>query len=214
MDLDWYILWDYRHDLLRGLGLTVGISLTTILGATLLGLAVGCLRALPGFLLYRVTGLYVEVMRNIPVVVKLFFAHFVIGLDALPAGLIVLILHQSAYIADITAAGLRSVPLGQAEAAMASGLSYPQLFTSVLLPQAARSMIPPLTTQYTQVVKNSSVVMLIALQDLTFMTQRIEHETFRGIEAASGVTLLYLLVVLAITLAMSLLQRLLERRVG
>ena len=117
MDLDWYVLWDYRGDLLRGLGLTVGISLTTILGATLLGLAVGCLRALPGFFLHRMTGLYVEVMRNIPVVVKLFFAHFVIGLDALPAGLIVLILHQSAYIADITAAGLRSVPLGQAEAA-------------------------------------------------------------------------------------------------
>ena len=214
MDLDWYIVWDYRAELLRGFWLTSFISLVTIVGATLLGTLVGCLRALPTFFLYRVTGLYVEVMRNIPVVVKLFFAHFVIGLDALPAGLIVLILHQSAYIADVTAAGLRSVPQGQTEAAMASGLSYPQLFTSVLLPQAARSMIPPLTTQYTQIVKNSSVVMLIALQDLTFMTQKIEHETFRGLEAASTVTLLYLLIVLCVAMAMSLLQRFLERRVA
>ena len=73
-------------------------------------------------------------------------------------------------------------------------------------------MIPPMTTQYTQIVKNSAVVMLIALEDLTFMTQRIEHETFRGIEASTTVTVLYLLIVLLIAVAMSALQRVLERR--
>ncbi|MCG8593412.1 MAG: amino acid ABC transporter permease [Kiloniellales bacterium] len=212
MDLDWYIIWDYRADLLRGFWLTVRISLAAMLGATLVGVAVGCLRALPSFFLHRLTGLYVEGLRNIPVVVKLFFGHFVLGLDALPAGIVVLVLHQSAYIADVTTAGLRSLPFGQTEAALASGLSYPQIFGSVLLPQAVRAMIPPMTTQYTQIVKNSAVVMLIALEDLTFMTQRIEHETFRGIEASTTVTVLYLLIVLLIALAMSALQRVLERR--
>lgn len=212
MDLDWYIIWDYRGDLLRGFWLTFQISAVTIIGATLVGVLVGCLRAQPSFFLRRLTGLYVEVLRNIPVVVKLFFAHFVLGLDALPAGIVVLVLHQSAYIADVTAAGLRSVPYGQTEAALASGLSYPQVFGSILLPQAARAMIPPMTTQYTQTVKNSAVVMLIALQDLTFMTQRIEHETFRGIEAATTVTVLYLLIVLCIAVVMSALQRVLDRR--
>jgi His/Glu/Gln/Arg/opine family amino acid ABC transporter permease subunit len=212
MDLDWYIIWDYRADLLRGFWLTSRISVAAILGATLVGVLVGCLHAVPNFFLRRLTGLYVEVLRNIPVVVKLFFAHFVLGLDALPAGIVVLILHQSAYIADVTAAGLRSVPNGQTEAAMASGLSYPQVFGSVLLPQAARAMIPPMTTQYTQTVKNSAVVMLIALEDLTFMTQRIEHQTFRGIEAATTVTVLYLLIVLCIAVAMSAVQRVLDRR--
>ncbi|NIA70444.1 amino acid ABC transporter permease [Pelagibius litoralis] len=214
MDLDWYIIWDYRADLLRGLWLTVRISLIAMVGATLVGVAVGCLRTLPGFLVRRLTGLYVEVLRNIPIVVKLFFAHFILGLDALPAGIVVLILHRSAYIADVTAAGLRSVPYGQTEAALASGLSTRQVFGWVLLPQALRAMIPPMTTQYTQVVKNSSVVMLIALQDLTFMTQRIEHETFRGVEAASTVTLLYLLIVLCVAAAMAGAQRLVDRRLA
>lgn len=212
MDLDWYIVWDYRDDLLRGFWLTVRISAATMLGATVLGVLVGCLRTLPGFLPDRLTGLYIEILRNIPAVVKLFFAHFVLGLDALPAGIVVLVLHQSAYIADVTAAGLRSVPRGQTEAALASGLGYAQAFAYVLLPQAARAMVPPMTTQYTQIVKHSAVVMLIALEDLTFMTQRIEHETFRGIEAATTVTALYLLIVLVVAAAMSAVQRVLDRR--
>lgn len=212
MDLDWYIIWDYRDDLLRGFWLTFRISAAAILGATVVGVFVGCLRSLPGFFLYRLTGLYIQILRNIPAVVKLFFAHFVLGFDALPAGIVVLVLHQSAYIADVTAAGLRGVPRGQTEAALASGLGHAQAFAFVLLPQAARAMIPPMTTQYTQIVKNSAVVMLIALEDLTFMTQRIEHETFRGIEAAATVTMLYLLIVLVIAGAMSVLQRFLDRR--
>lgn len=207
MSFDWPVIWDYRADLARGFALTAEISAAVIVGATLVGVLVGCLRALPGFLVHRLTGLYVELLRNVPVVVLLFFAYFVLGLDALPAGIIVLILHQGAYVADITAAGLRSVPHGQTEAAMASGLSYSQLFGAVLLPQAARAMLPTLTTQYTQIVKNSAVVMLVALQDLTFMTRRIEHETFRGIEAATTATVLYLLIVLCVVSAMSMVQR-------
>ena len=212
MDLDWYVVWEYRADLVKGFRLTFILSVGAIVGATVAGVSIGCLRASPRFFLNRLTGLYVEVLRNTPIVVKLFFAHFVLGMDAFPAGIVVLILHQSAYIADVTAAGLRSVPQGQVEAAMASGLSDAQMFASVLLPQAARAMIPSMTTQYTQTVKNSAVVMLIALQDLTFMTQKIEHETFRGIEAATTVTVLYLLIVLVVAVAMSLIQRLLDRR--
>ena len=212
MDLDWYVIWDYRADLLEGLWLTLRISAVSIVGATLVGIAIGCIHALPFFLAQRVTGLYIEVLRNIPVVVKLFFAHFVLGFDALPAGIIVLILHQSAYIADVMAAGLRSVAVGQTEAALASGLSYRQTFGSILLPQAARAMVPPMTTQYTQIVKNSSVVMLIGLQDLTFMSQRISHDTFRGLEASTTVTLLYLGIVLCVALAMGGLERVIEKR--
>lgn len=213
MNLDWYVIWDYRADLARGFALTGEISAAVIVGATLAGVWVGCLRASPYFFVRRLAGLSVELLRSIPVVVLLFFAYFVLGLDGLPAGIVVLVLHQGAYIADITAAGLRSVPYGQTEAAMASGLSGRQCFSAVLLPQAVRAMLPPLTTQYTQIIKNSAVVMLIALQDLTFMTRRIEHETFRGIEAATTVTILYLVIVLCVVGAMSTLQRLLVRRV-
>jgi polar amino acid transport system permease protein len=212
MTLDWYVIWDYRADLLSGLWLTIRLSVAAIVGATLVGLFVGCIASVPGFLWRRLAALYVELMRNIPIIVKLFFAHFVVGIDALPAGILVLVIHQSAYIADVTAAGLRSVPIGQTESAMASGLTYRQIFGNILLPQAAPVMLAPLLTQYAQIVKNSSVVMLVALQDLTFMAQRIEQKTFRGIEAMTTATGLYILLALLIMLAMSAAQRLLEQR--
>ena len=81
------------------------------------------------------------------------------------------------------------------------------MFRYILLPQVTRIIIPPLTTQYIQIVKNSAVVMLIALEDLTFQTQLIEHQTFRGFEAAAAVTILYLLVVLVIVAVMELLHK-------
>ena len=210
--MEWYIVWDYRSVILDGLSLTLQISIIAIIAGTIIGTVVGCLSTLPSFYLQKITGVYVETLRNMPVVVKLFFLHFIVGLDAFPAGIIALTLHQSAYIADVTTAGLRSVPLGQTEAARSCGHGYFQLFRYILVPQAIRYVIPPMTTQYIQTVKNSAVVMLIALEDLTFMTQKIEHETFRGFEAATAVTIIYLLVVLVIAVAMTLLQKYLERK--
>ena len=212
MDMEWYIVWDYRAAILDGLSLTLQLSIIAIIGSTIIGTMVGCLSTLPSFYLQKITGVYVETLRNMPVVVKLFFMHFIIGVDAFPAGIIALVLHQSSYIADVTAAGLRSVPHGQTEVARSCGHGYFQLFRYILVPQAIRYVIPPMTTQYIQTIKNSAVVMLIALEDLTFMTQKIEHETFRGFEAATAVTIMYLLVVLVIAVTMTLLQKYLERK--
>jgi len=209
--MDWYVLWDYRWSLLNGLTLTIWLSAVSIVGSTIVGVVVGCLGTLPSFFLRRATGTYVETMRNIPVVVKLFFLHFIFGLDAIPAGILSLVLHQSAYIADVITAGLRSIPTGQTEAALSCGHSRSQVFQYILVPQALRIVIPPLTTQYIQVVKNSAVVMLIALEDLTFQTQLIEHQTFRGFEASTAVTVLYLLIVLVIAVLMTLAHKRLVR---
>src|SRR3546814_12333105 len=87
MNLDWHIIWEYRSDLLQGFVLTLQLSLVAIAGASLLGTLVGCLRASGGFLARRLTALYVELLRTIPIVVKLFLAHFILGIDALPAGI-------------------------------------------------------------------------------------------------------------------------------
>lgn len=207
----WSIIWEYRWILADGLWLSVQLSLLGILGSTLLGTTIGCLSTMPSFISRQLASVYVESSRNLPLILKLFFLHFILGVDAFLAGTAALILHQSAYIADLTAAGLRSIPKGQAEAAIALGHSRIQLFWHILAPQAFRAMIPSLTTQYVGVVKNSAVAMLISLQELTFMTQKIEHETFRGFEAATAVTLLYLLLTLLIIGAMTALQRALER---
>src|SRR3546814_15861538 len=112
MALDWPVLWKYEPEIIEGLWITLRVSSWSILFSTILGLAVGCLRIMPIFFLAKILDLYVEILRNIPAVVKLFLIHFVLGFDAFMAGAISLSLHQSAYIPDLISARLRSLPGG------------------------------------------------------------------------------------------------------
>jgi polar amino acid transport system permease protein len=93
------------------------------------------------------------------------------------------------------------------DAGLSLGHGYWQVFRYVILPQAIRIVIPPMTTQCVSVIKNSSIVALIAIQDLTYQTQEINVETFRGFEAATAATVLYVLVALAVIGSMTLVQR-------
>jgi polar amino acid transport system permease protein len=205
--MHWSIIWEYRDALYQGLVDTLLIASVAIPGSLLLGLTLGCVASLPGWLPRELVTLYVAPMRNLPIVVKLFFFYFVLGLDAWTAGILTLILHYSASIADITRAGARSVPREQLEAARACGHSYAHAFRYVLLPQILRVINPPLTSQFIDIVKNSSVCMLIGVQELTFQTQEINQATFRGFEAATAVSVLYLLVALAIAGAMAAIRQ-------
>lgn len=210
---DWRIILTYQNDLLQGLQTTLQVSACSVVLAMVLGIIAGCGRMMPNFYVVKGCLLYANVLRNIPAVIKVFFAYFVLHLDAFLAGVLALSLHQSSYISDVVAAGIRSLPKGQMEAALSTGLSFIQGFRRVILPQALRITLPPLTTQLIQVVKNSSMVMLISLEELTFMTQKIEHETFRGMEAAIVVTLAYVVVALTISLAMSALKFVVDKRI-
>ncbi|MGH7079526.1 MAG: amino acid ABC transporter permease [Acetobacteraceae bacterium] len=205
--MDWGVLWQYREALLDGFTVTVWVSVASICGSTLLGVTAGCLGTLPSLLLARLVGTYTEVLRNLPVIVKLFFFYFVVGLPVIPASVLALSLHQSAYIADVTAAGIRSVARGQLDASLSLGHSHAQAFLYVILPQVVRIVIPPMTTQYVSVVKNSSVAALISLQELTYQTQQINVETFRGFEAATAATLLYIAIALVVIGALAWLHR-------
>jgi len=205
--MDWAILWEYRAALASGLAITLAISALAIVGATIVGVLVGCLRGSKSYLLQRLTGTYTELLRNLPLIVKLFFLYFVVGLPALPAALAALVLHQSAYIADVTASGLRSVGAGQIDAGLSLGLKRWQVYRLVILPQTVRVMLPPMTSQYVSVIKNTSVVALIGVADLTFQTQQINVETFRGFEAATAATLLYMLLAGAVIGVMTRWQR-------
>jgi His/Glu/Gln/Arg/opine family amino acid ABC transporter permease subunit len=105
----WSVIWDYREALLSGLALTLEITALTVVGATMIGVLVACLRQQPSYLWGRLAEAYVEVIRNIPSVIKVFFLYFVAGLDAMPAAVLGLSVHQSSYIADVLDAGfLRS----------------------------------------------------------------------------------------------------------
>jgi len=170
-----------------------------MVGALLLGTLVACLRQLPNYFVGRAVLTYVEITRNIPSVVKVFFLYFVAGLDALPAAVLGLSLHQSSYISDVLDAGFRSVPREQSEAAWACGHNRPQIFMHVLLPQVGVIVMPPMASQFIEIVKNSAAAMLLGIKELTFQTQNIDVETFRGFEAATAVTLIYLALALTIS---------------
>ena len=204
--MDWGVLWEYRAALAEGFVITLAISAAAIVGATVAGVLVGLAADTPSYLLRKLTGTYTELLRNLPLIVKLFFLYFVAGLPVMPAALAALVLHQSAYIADVTAAGLRSVARGQMDAAVSLGLRWRQAMRLVVLPQMMRAMIPPMTSQWVAVIKNSSVVALIGVADLTFQTQQINIDTFRGFEAATAVTVLYMVLSLCVIAGMSRLQ--------
>jgi polar amino acid transport system permease protein len=203
----WSVLWDYREALVSGLVLTVEITALTLVGALLLGTLVACVRQLPSYAIAQAMRAYVEVTRNIPSVVKVFFLYFVLGLDALPAAVLGLSVHQSSYISDVLDAGFRSIPREQSEAAWACGHSRLEIFRYVLLPQVWVMVLPPLTSQFIEIVKNSAAAMLLGIKELTFQTQNIDVETFRGFEAATAVTLIYLSLALSISWTSSLLER-------
>jgi His/Glu/Gln/Arg/opine family amino acid ABC transporter permease subunit len=205
------LLWRYREPLFDGFLTTIELSLLGIIGSTLAGLAVAAFESASGPLPHRLARAYIELVRNIPSIVKVFFLYYIVGLDAFLAGIIGLTLHQSAYIADVIGAGLRGIPREQSESARVLGHSWPQIFGYVLLPQLVRAVIPPMTSQYIEVVKNSSIVMFISVTELTYQTQQIEYDTGRGYIAASAVTLLYVMLALAISGAMELAQRTLRR---
>jgi len=203
----WSVIWEYREALWSGLLLTVQITALTMVGALVLGTLVACLRQLPSYLVRRAALAYVDVIRNVPSVIKVFFLYFVVGFDALPAAVLGLSLHQSSYICDVLEAGFRSIPREQSEAAWGCGHDRLQIFLHVLLPQVWVIVLPPLTSQFIEIVKNSAAAMLLGIKELTFQTQNIDVETFRGFEAATAVTVIYLALALAIAGAMSLLGR-------
>ena len=205
--MDWPVIWQYRAAILQGLAYTVVISALAIVGSFLFGTLLGYLRLTRHALLTEVVNGYVEIVRNTPLIVKLFFLYYIAGLDAFPSGLVALIVHQSGYISDVITAGFRSISPEQAESGYALGLSGRQVFVFALLPQAARLTIPPLTSQFIEVVKNSAVVMFVGVQELTFETQEISQATLRSFEAATVATLLYVVLTSVIVGGMTSLGR-------
>jgi polar amino acid transport system permease protein len=205
--VDWGILWEYRHALAHSFLLTLIISLLSIAGAFAVGTVIACIGTLPGFFPPRIAAAYIEPMRNVPGVIKLFFFYFIVGLEPVAAGVSALVLHHSAYVADILESGFRAVPREQTEAGLATGLGRVQIFRHILVPQAFRISLPPMTSQFVDIVKNSALCMFIGVQELTWQTHEIASDTFRGFEAATAITVLYLLLAMAVVGAMVLLQR-------
>jgi polar amino acid transport system permease protein len=220
----WPVIWQYRRFLLRGVGTTLYIFAWSLAFSLALGLFCGIGRT-SGVRWVRALSIgYVEVFRNIPLLVQMWWAYFGLQqiLNALvndPFGLRVLIsspvacilalsLYTGAYMGEVVRSGIRSIPRGQWEAATSTGLSRAQTWRHVVLPQALVIVIPPMASEVLNIIKNSAVAMTIAITDLMFFSQKIEEETFAGFEAYTAGTLLFLLLTLLTVGTIYLIQQL------
>lgn len=206
-----------------GLALTLAISLAALAIALLIGTAIGILRSSDHAVLRTFSGIYISVFRNIPLLLQMFLWFFVVP-ELLPDGagrwlkrdlpypeivtaIIALGLFTSSRIAVQVSAGIDAVPRGQRMAARAAGLSQVQTYRLVLLPQALRIILPPLTSEILTIFKNSSVALTIGVYELTTQTQQIQSITYQGFEAFTAATILYVAIAMTVTLIMRAIER-------
>jgi glutamate/aspartate transport system permease protein len=227
---NWRIFWEpapngtgaYLDMLLSGLVLTIETAICAWIIALVFGSVVGVLRTLPSKSASRAGFAYVEFFRNMPLLVQLFLWFFVLP-EILPGswGLwlkqipnapfyttaIGVGLFMSARVAEQLRAGIGSLPRGQKLAATALGLTTAQAYRYVVLPMAFRIILPPLTSEFLNTIKNTSVGITIGLIELTGEARAMQEFSFQVFEAFTAATLLYLLVNLVVVVAMRLLER-------
>lgn len=198
--------------LLEGLKITLTISLAGLFLALAIGLLTAFLRLSGSFVARSLAILYLEINRNTPLLIQIFFIYFVLGpvlgLERLPAAILALSLFEGAYTSEIIRAGIQSVARGQIEAAGSLGLTTFATYRHIILPQALRTVLPPLTSQAISLVKDSALVSTIAIYDLTMQAQAIIAESYLTFEIWFTVAAMYF----AITLFLSLVVGILEKR--
>jgi aspartate/glutamate/glutamine transport system permease protein len=203
-----------------GLWITVQLAILSLLGSLVLGTLVAIFRVAPALPLRWIGGAYVELFRNTPLLVQLFFLYFAtpyIGIYlgtretfAFNAALLGLALYHAAYVAEVVRGGLLGVDKGQIEAARSLGLSYVQALRYIQLPQTFRSVIPPLGNVSIALVKNTSLAATIGLADLLYAGEIVESRTFRAEEAFAAVALLYLVLTVPLGIGVNWLERRLQ----
>lgn len=199
--------------LLKGLGVTLQISVISLVFSSLIGLLMAILK-LSGSVIGRwISGVFIESIRNTPLLIQILFIYFVIapvlGLGAFESAVISLSMFEGAYASEMIRGGIMAVPKGQWEAAASLGMSRIQTQLFIILPQAFRIMIPPLTGQGISLIKDSALVSVIAIYDLTMQGQAVVAETFLTFEIWFTVAALYL----TLTLTLSALVQLLDRKI-
>ncbi len=201
--------------LLIGLWLTLRISAVSLVFALLLGVLTGLARVSQNPAARDLSSFYVEVIRGTPLLVQLFIAYFffapTLHLSAFAAGVFGLSVFTGAYIAEIVRAGIQAVPKGQTEAAQSLGLSGLQTLRHVVLPQAIKKILPPLAGQFINLIKDSSLVSVMALTDLTKAGREVVSSTFSPFEVWFSVALMYLVLTGALSLVVNRLEKRLNR---
>ncbi len=184
--------------LMNGLWTTLWLSAIASVFALFLGLIAGLAKVSKNYTLRGLAMIYVECIRGTPLLVQIFIAYFFLGtvfnLSRNVCGIGALALFAGAYVAEIVRAGIQAIPPGQTEAARSLGMTVPQTMMDVILPQAFKKILPPLSGQFISLIKDSSLVSVIAITDLTKSGREIITSTFATFEVWLVVAAMYLLV--------------------
>ncbi|MBV8911473.1 MAG: amino acid ABC transporter permease [Acetobacteraceae bacterium] len=200
MTLDWSVVWEQRTRLFEGAALTVGLAAATMALALPLSLGVAVLRSSPIAAVRGAATAYVEFFRATPLILQIYWAFYVmpvvvgIALDPLPTALLGLVLNVTAYLSETVRGGLNSVRVLQRQAGLALGMTGPQVFRVVVLPQALRRVMPAIATTWVSLFKDTSLVSVIAVADLSYVALQLRAQTFRVFEFLTAMAALYWLM--------------------
>jgi len=217
---DWSIVTSgkYFEWLVSGFKVTLQLSALSIVLAFLLGLLIAVMRMSQNRPIRWFALAYLEFFRNTPLLVQIFFWYFG-SYKILPtavndwlnstnfefaAAVIALTIYTSAFIAEDIRSGVLSIPKEQMEAARSAGFSYLRSMQYIILPQAVRLTVPPLVNQFLNLAKNSSLAMTIGVMELTYQARQVESYTFKGFEAFTAATVVYIAISLVITALVNL----------
>ncbi|MEW9921396.1 amino acid ABC transporter permease [Marimonas sp. MJW-29] len=222
---NWSVLFEpeYFGWLLSGLGWTISVALCAWVIALVVGSLVGVGRTLPNKFISTICTAYVELFRNIPLLVQMFIWYFAVP-EMLPedagrwmkrempqpefvTAVVALGLYTASRVAEQVRAGIETVPKGLSAAATAQGMTVAQVYRHVFLPISFRLIVPPMTSEFLTVFKNSSLALTIGLLELTAQSQQIAEYTFQSFEAYTAATVIYVLIALTATIIMTILER-------
>lgn len=201
----------YCGPLLHGLGVTLELTAWSLLLTIVFGLIAALFQQSRSWSAHALARLYVEIVRNTPMLVQLYLVYFMLAplldLERFSAAVLALALFEGAFAAEIFRAGIEAIPHGQWDAGRALGFSTTSLYRHIILPQAIRLVLPPLTGLALSLIKHSALVSVIAVAELTTEGRNLIAETFMTFELWFTVAALYLLLTISLSLLVSWLER-------
>jgi polar amino acid transport system permease protein len=200
VNLDWTVVWDYRARFLEGAALTVYLTVATMAIAVPGGLALAFMRMSRWRLVRAPATAFVEFFRATPLILQVYWVFYVLPatfglrLSALATGLTALAMNVSSFNSETFRAGILSIRLGQRQAALALGMSGPQVMWHIVLPQAVARVLPALASTWVSLFKDTSLVSTITVMELSYVSLQIRSQTFRVLEVLTAMAVLYWLM--------------------
>ena len=207
------LLKDSLPSLLSGLSVTIEIAVISLILAVILGIILGIFSISTSKILKGIATVYIYIVRGTPLMVQALFLFFGVGqalgirFDPMVAGIMTLTVNASAYMAEIFRGGIQAVDHGQMEAARSLGLSYSKAMIKVILPQAVKIMIPSILNQFIVTLKDTSILTVISIRELTSSGQIIIARNFKSLEMYAIVACMYFILITILTLVSSYIER-------